>query len=53
MSPSSPLDLRVEAPNISRVYIKELQLTGFKSFQEKTTLRFSAGMNAILSLIHI
>ena len=48
MSPSSLLDLRVEAPNISRVYIKELQLTGFKSFQEKTTLRFSAGMNAII-----
>lgn len=30
------------------MYIKELHLTGFKSFQEKTTLRFSAGMNAII-----
>uniref|UniRef100_A0A7C4CC33 Chromosome partition protein Smc n=1 Tax=candidate division WOR-3 bacterium TaxID=2052148 RepID=A0A7C4CC33_UNCW3 len=30
------------------MYIKELQLVGFKSFQEKATLRFSAGMNAII-----
>ncbi|MEO0020535.1 MAG: chromosome segregation protein SMC [candidate division WOR-3 bacterium] len=30
------------------MYIKELQLFGFKSFQEKTTLRFSAGMNCII-----
>lgn len=30
------------------MYIKELQLTGFKSFQEKTTLRLSPGMNAII-----
>lgn len=30
------------------MYIKELQLIGFKSFQEKATLRFSAGMNAII-----
>ncbi len=30
------------------MYIKELQLLGFKSFQEKTTLRFSPGMNCII-----
>ncbi len=30
------------------MYIKELQLTGFKSFQQKTTLRFSSGMSAII-----
>ncbi len=30
------------------MYIKELQLLGFKSFQEKTTLRFAPGMNCII-----
>jgi len=30
------------------VYIKELQLLGFKSFQEKTTLHFAPGMNCII-----
>jgi chromosome segregation protein len=30
------------------VYIKELQLVGFKSFQDKTTLRFSPRMNAVI-----
>lgn len=30
------------------MYIKELQLIGFKSFQEKTTLRFAPGMNCII-----
>ena len=28
--------------------IKELQLTGFKSFQDKATLRFSPGLNAVI-----
>ena len=28
--------------------IKELQLTGFKSFQDKVTLRFSPGLNAVI-----
>ncbi|MBM3314168.1 hypothetical protein FJY70_06210, partial [candidate division WOR-3 bacterium] len=28
--------------------IKELQLVGFKSFQDKTTLRFSPGLNAVI-----
>jgi len=30
------------------VRIKELQLIGFKSFQDKVTLRFSPGMNAVI-----
>jgi chromosome segregation protein len=30
------------------VRIKELQLTGFKSFQDKATLRFSPGLNAVV-----
>ncbi len=30
------------------MYIKELQLFGFKSFQERTTLRFSPGLNCIV-----
>lgn len=30
------------------MYIKELQLIGFKSFQEKTTLRFAPGMNCVI-----
>ena len=30
------------------MHIKELQLIGFKSFQEKTTLRLSSGMNAVI-----
>jgi chromosome segregation protein len=30
------------------VRIKELQLTGFKSFQDKATLRFSPGLNAVI-----
>ncbi|MGQ9678763.1 MAG: chromosome segregation protein SMC [bacterium] len=29
------------------MYIKELQIFGFKSFQEKTTIRFSPGLNCI------
>ena len=30
------------------VHIKELQLVGFKSFQDRTTLRFSPRMNAVI-----
>ncbi len=30
------------------MHIKELQLTGFKSFHGKTTLQFSPGMNAVI-----
>ena len=30
------------------MHIKELQLLGFKSFQDKAALRFSAGVNAII-----
>lgn len=30
------------------MYIKELQLFGFKSFQEKTIIRFSPGLNCIV-----
>jgi chromosome segregation protein len=30
------------------VRIKELQLVGFKSFQDKATLRFSPGLNAVI-----
>jgi chromosome segregation protein len=30
------------------VRIKELQLTGFKSFQDQATLRFSPGLNAVI-----
>ncbi|MBM3315362.1 chromosome segregation protein SMC, partial [candidate division WOR-3 bacterium] len=30
------------------MYIKELELIGFKSFQQKATLRFAPGMNAIV-----
>lgn len=30
------------------MFIKELQLVGFKSFQDKATLRFAPGMNAIV-----
>ncbi len=30
------------------MYIKELQIFGFKSFQEKTTVRFSPGLNCIV-----
>ncbi len=30
------------------MYIKELQLFGFKSFQERTTLRFSPGLNCVV-----
>ena len=30
------------------MHVRELQLIGFKSFQEKTTLRFSPGMNSVI-----
>ncbi len=30
------------------MHIRELQLIGFKSFQDKATLRFSSGMNAVI-----
>ncbi|MCR4423799.1 MAG: chromosome segregation protein SMC [candidate division WOR-3 bacterium] len=30
------------------MYIKELQIFGFKSFQEKTTVRFAPGLNCIV-----